>query len=149
MAYNLATIRDLVQNAFTDKELRRFCQDHPTFKPLLVQFSSEASLADMTDILLKYCDKHVLLSELLSRIEEFNLRQFARYRDRLYLDEAPGPDAVERHSPSLPQKPSHFIERKEVLAAYQRELRQDRLVIIKGMAGVGKTALGATLARLA
>jgi tetratricopeptide (TPR) repeat protein len=148
MAYNLATIRDLVQNAFTDKELRRFCQDHPTFKPLLVQFSSEASLADMTDILLEYCGKHVLLSELLSRIEEFNLRQFARYRDRLYLDKAPGPAAVDRHSPGLPQKPPHFIERKEVLAAYQRELRQDRLVIIKGMAGVGKTALGAALARL-
>lgn len=148
MVYNVATIRDLVQKAFTDKELRRFCQDHPTFEPILVKLSSDASLADMTDVLLDHCKHHLLFSDLLSRIEEFNPEQYDRYKDRLCLDEAPGPDVAEQPLQRLPQKPLRFVERKEVLAAYQRKLRQDRLVIIKGMAGVGKTALGATLARL-
>jgi len=41
----------------------------------------------------------------------------------------------------------NFIGREAVLAAYREELGRERLVIIKGLAGVGKTTLGAQLAR--
>lgn len=47
----------------------------------------------------------------------------------------------------IPIVPSHFVGRKGELAAYRKKLKEERLTIIKGMAGVGKTTLGAKLAR--
>ncbi|HSD83460.1 MAG TPA: protein kinase, partial [Anaerolineae bacterium] len=43
----------------------------------------------------------------------------------------------------------HFIGREVELAAYEARLERDRLVIITGLAGIGKTTLGAKLARRA
>ena len=45
--------------------------------------------------------------------------------------------------PSLP----HFVGRETELAAYRARLERDRFLVITGMAGVGKTTLGAKLAR--
>jgi hypothetical protein len=42
---------------------------------------------------------------------------------------------------------SHFIGRQAELAAYRTRLERDHFVIITGMAGMGKTTLGAKLAR--
>ncbi len=42
---------------------------------------------------------------------------------------------------------SHFIGREAELAAYQAQLERDRFLIITGLAGMGKTTLGAKLAR--
>lgn len=42
---------------------------------------------------------------------------------------------------------SHFIGRSTELAAYQTRLERDRFLIITGLAGMGKTTLGAQLAR--
>ncbi|CAG0936018.1 serine/threonine-protein kinase PknK [Thermoflexales bacterium] len=41
----------------------------------------------------------------------------------------------------------HFIGREAELAAYEARLDRDRLVILTGLAGMGKTTLGARLAR--
>ncbi len=151
MPYAIAAIRDLIHDAFTDKELWRFCQERPAFDPVLVDFSSEASLADMTDILIEYCQKHQLLSDLLSAIQEENPAQYERYESLLRRSEAAVEEDTERRAGrklSLEPVPTvpHFVPRK-VFAAYRERLRRERLVIVKGMAGVGKTALGAKLAR--
>ncbi|HTP09237.1 MAG TPA: protein kinase, partial [Anaerolineae bacterium] len=42
---------------------------------------------------------------------------------------------------------SHFIGRTAELAAYQARLERDRFLMITGLAGIGKTTLGAQLAR--
>jgi tetratricopeptide (TPR) repeat protein/tRNA A-37 threonylcarbamoyl transferase component Bud32 len=49
---------------------------------------------------------------------------------------------------SVPAVP-HFIGREAELAAYAARLDRDRFVVITGMAGMGKTTLGAKLARKA
>jgi hypothetical protein len=40
-------------------------------------------LEDMIDVLLEYCQKRLLLTELLQEIESFNPRQYQRYASRL------------------------------------------------------------------
>jgi serine/threonine protein kinase/tetratricopeptide (TPR) repeat protein len=50
---------------------------------------------------------------------------------------------LEETVPSVP----HFIGRQAELAAYRARLDRDQLVIITGLAGMGKTTLGAQLAR--
>jgi serine/threonine protein kinase/tetratricopeptide (TPR) repeat protein len=47
---------------------------------------------------------------------------------------------------TVPTTP-HFIGREAELAAYQAQLERDRFLIITGLAGMGKTTLGAKLAR--
>lgn len=36
--HNLATIRSLLLAAFTAEDLRRFCQAHPSFRPIVDRF---------------------------------------------------------------------------------------------------------------
>ena len=45
--YNIAAIRNLIRDAFTAKELWRFCQDRPAFRPVLVHFGPSFSFADL------------------------------------------------------------------------------------------------------
>ena len=40
-SYDTATIRQLLLAAFTSEELRRFCYDRPTFRPILSRFGSK------------------------------------------------------------------------------------------------------------
>jgi tetratricopeptide (TPR) repeat protein len=153
MEYDLAAIHRLINNAFTAKGLWRFCQTRSDFHPVLNLFSAERRLADMTSVLVEYCEKQMLFSELLSEIEEYNPRQYDEYCKQVGLDETKGTEKTERLArkklslepiPSVP----HFVGREEVLAAYRKKLQQEHLVIIMGMAGVGKTTLGAKLARM-
>jgi hypothetical protein len=81
--YNIATVRRLLLDAFTDRELRRFCQERPPFDPLLDHFGSGYSLAEMVDVLIEYCQKRALLPDLLSEIEEYSPKQYQKYQDRL------------------------------------------------------------------
>jgi len=57
----------------------------------------------------------------------------------------PGPDVSSLERP--PVVPATFIERTSEMNTYLEQLRRERYVIITGMAGVGKTTLGAQLAR--
>ncbi|MBI5567217.1 MAG: protein kinase [Chloroflexi bacterium] len=50
---------------------------------------------------------------------------------------------MEETAPTVP----HFIGRQAELAAYRARLERDHFVIVTGMAGMGKTTLGAKLAR--
>jgi len=74
-----AAVRNLVRNAFTDRELRRFCQDHPLFAPNVARFGSGSSLEEMADVLIEYCHMRLLLPELLRGIRDHNPRQYQRY----------------------------------------------------------------------
>jgi hypothetical protein len=81
--YNIATIRSLLRDAFTGRELRRFCQDRPPFRPVLGQIGSQASLEDTIDAVITFCEKRLLFAELLSGVEEVNPSQYRRYAGQL------------------------------------------------------------------
>jgi hypothetical protein len=68
-----------VRDAFTDRELRRFCQDRPLLAPAVARFGAGWSLEDMIDVLLEYCQTQLLLPELLRGVREHNPRQYQRY----------------------------------------------------------------------
>jgi hypothetical protein len=79
--YDLGVIHDLLTAAFTPPELRRFCNERSTFRPVVSQFPADASLNDMADTLIGYCERMVLLDELLDQVRQFNPRQYDRFKD--------------------------------------------------------------------
>lgn len=81
--YNIAAIRSLIEAAFIDKELRRFLDDQPAFRPVLKSLPSNAGLADMADAVIDYCRTRLLFTELLDGIRQVNERQFLRYESQL------------------------------------------------------------------
>lgn len=52
--HNLVAVRDLLEKAFTEKTLRRFCQDRPIFRDLVGRFSAADGLADLVDKVIDY-----------------------------------------------------------------------------------------------
>lgn len=82
-SYNIATIRNLLRDAFTPKDLRRFCEDRSLFAPMLSRFPSDLVLEDMIDVVIEYCQKQGLLAELLEAIKIFNPRQYEKYADQV------------------------------------------------------------------
>jgi formylglycine-generating enzyme required for sulfatase activity len=74
-----ARIRKLLLASFTAEELRRFCQDHPSFHPVLDSLGPSASLHQTADQLITHCEKRILFDELLIEVEKVNPRQYARF----------------------------------------------------------------------
>ena len=95
--YDLTTIHELLTAAFGAGDLRRFCQGHHLFRPILTEFGSNYNLNQMADKVIDYCETYLLLDELLAAVEERNPRQYARFADRLRTPASP-PHAP----PSLP-----------------------------------------------
>ena len=82
--YDLAAIRELLLAAFTLKTLRRFCQDRPTFRPIVNEFGPDHELNDMVDRVVDYCETRALFSRLLAEIQQANPDQYARFEPELY-----------------------------------------------------------------
>lgn len=81
--YNTAVIRELLNRAFTDKQLRRFCYDRPQFRPVTKVAGPEDGLADVVDALIEHCGVYLLFDELLQEVQEENPRQFKRFESQL------------------------------------------------------------------
>lgn len=77
--YDIATLRNLIREAFTAKELERFCQDRPSFRPVLTQFGPNFSFEDMIESMVRFCQTRRMFDELLSEIRVYNPNQFQRY----------------------------------------------------------------------
>jgi formylglycine-generating enzyme required for sulfatase activity len=68
----LADIRELLLETFADgRDLRRFCQDRPSFEPILPRFGPAFSLLDMIDAVIDYCTEHLLLDPLREQVEQY------------------------------------------------------------------------------
>lgn len=83
-AYSVAAIRRLVEDAFTAQNLRSFCQDRSTFRPVLNRFGLNASLEDMAAALIDYCETRLLFPELVSEIGKDNPRQHELHFAEIY-----------------------------------------------------------------
>jgi formylglycine-generating enzyme required for sulfatase activity len=89
--YNLATIRQLLLAAFTPEELRRFCYDRPTFRPVVNRFGPGYGHDDMVDELITFCDRYRYFPELLAEIKQANPRQYAHYLEPEPSEKEPAP----------------------------------------------------------
>jgi len=79
---NLSAVAGLLRDAFTVRDLRRFCQERPIFQPVLFEFP-DAGLNDMIYVLLDYCTRHDLCGELLAQLRLHNPRQYEGHRQAL------------------------------------------------------------------
>jgi formylglycine-generating enzyme required for sulfatase activity len=98
---DIAQIRQLLLAAFTPEELRRFCYDRPTFRPVVNRFGRPYRLDDMADELIIYSDNYQFLSELLVELKQHNPGQYARY----FEPELPVLEVEERQE-DQPAKPT-------------------------------------------
>lgn len=152
--YNIGAIRELLLAAFTAKELRRFCQDHPLFRPIIEQFGSGSSLQDMVDRTIDYCETRVLFDQLLAEIQEQNPRRYVLFQRQLF---APSQNAARTSSiefPLLslgtaPPRPISFVGRDDALTEMKTRVigrgRTSVITAVHGWPGVGKTTLAAAL----
>jgi len=78
---NTATVRALLNDAFSDGELTTLCFDH--YPAVYDQFSSGMSKADKIQRLIEHCARRGQMAELLSKVRELNSAQYNRYAGRL------------------------------------------------------------------
>jgi hypothetical protein len=88
----LAAIRQLLLDAFTPQTLRRFCQDRPTFRPILDAFGPGHGFNDMVDRVIDHCQTQLLFDPLLAGVREANPGQYARFAQALGLAPFPQRD---------------------------------------------------------
>jgi hypothetical protein len=96
--FRIGAIRKLLVAAFTVAELRRFCQDRPTFRPIVDQFSPGDGLADMVDEVINYCEKQALFDWLLAEVKQVNRRQYERFAPYRIGEVKPEAIALEKAS---------------------------------------------------
>ncbi|MBN1139668.1 MAG: hypothetical protein JXM73_24055 [Anaerolineae bacterium] len=162
VSYSLSAIRELLLAAFTPQELRRFCMYHPPFRPIVDRFGPGYGFDDMVDEVVEYCERNVLLSDLLKAIAKKNPRQYERFcqLSRPAVEEGIWPKLEYATRPVILS--SHFrtgfpdnkdlVGREPELACLHRALMEEqsgrrRPVGLTGMGGIGKTLLAAGYAR--
>lgn len=74
-----ASIRRFLKDAFTDKDLRRFCQEHLYLRPVLDRCASNAGLDDMVDAVIEHCERRAETSQLLQDVRVVNPGQYVRH----------------------------------------------------------------------
>jgi hypothetical protein len=130
-AYNLAAIRELLLAAFTAEELRRFCYDRPTFRPITNRFGPGHGLDDMVDEVITYCDAYLTFPELLDEIKQANPRQYEHFAARLLPAsvpaDAPEPDLraamkeIQRHLQDTGMAFKAQVRRRRALVDVMRQ----------------------------
>lgn len=78
--YPMADIRRLLMNSFSSEEFTSFCFDF--FRPVYENFAEGQILSQRILLLLDYCQKRLLIPELLARIKDSNLSQFNQFISR-------------------------------------------------------------------
>jgi tetratricopeptide (TPR) repeat protein len=139
-------MRELLLSAFGGEDLRELCFDY--FPEVYAQFTDGQTQSGRVQLLMEHVWRQDGTTALLNAIQQKNPRKYAEFIGRLS-----GPTAVSEkvaaeglYLEPVPARPL-FIGREQELAFYRRMLAEERFVIISGLAGVGKTTLGARLAR--
>jgi tetratricopeptide (TPR) repeat protein len=146
MTYNMAAIRELVTAALGRDELRALCSDY--FSEVYEELTDGQTKTAQVLLLVNYARRQGRLDELLQLVRVENPRQYEAFKDRLRIvpvktEPAPSDRLLLEPVPVRPR----FVGRERELALYRRMLAGERFVIISGLAGVGKTTLGARLAQ--
>jgi len=83
--YHLSNIRTLLNLGFSDDELRRLCFDLTYFRSLSNELAPTLTKAQITDRLIEYAERKLLMDVLLSHVKQQNP---ARYEQHKPYDEA-------------------------------------------------------------
>ena len=146
MTYNMAAVRELVTAAFGSEELAAFCSDY--FPAVYEELTDGQTKTAQVLLLVNYARRQQRLDELLQRVRDENPGQYAAFTDRLTTTPV-GSEPAASDRLLLEPAPVHprFVGRERELALYRQMLAEERFIIISGLAGVGKTTLGARLAQ--
>ena len=82
--YDLVMIQQLVQDAFTARELTWFCRDRKEFRPFLDIVGASAGIREMAYELVGCCERQILIEELLLGIKQENPRRWLQYKSKVY-----------------------------------------------------------------
>jgi hypothetical protein len=82
----IEVFHELLEAAFTPKDLRHLCQKSDKFSSLNSEFSPSDGLVDMVDRVIVYCRKQILWVELLSEVKKANPNQYERFKPRLFSE---------------------------------------------------------------
>lgn len=115
--YDAAVIRDLLRDAFDVGDLRRLCQVHQPLQPIHRRFTPTGTFEEMIEIVVGYCQRHVMFPELLLAVRQENFRQYQVYYARVYGREA---------AASRPVRPGAGVGRAEIEAALRWSDEGDR-----------------------
>lgn len=74
--YNWSNIRELLSEGFSAEQLRTFCHDHASFRPVHDQLNDQTGKGRIVTLLLEYVDRHLLVDELLAWVEQTNSRRY-------------------------------------------------------------------------
>lgn len=92
--YNLANIRTLLTEGFSDAELRRFCYDTPEFRSVHHELAQYSGKAEIVDRLIEYAERKNLFGPLLAWAAGQNP---ARYQMYLSMQgDSPGTSGVSK-----------------------------------------------------
>jgi hypothetical protein len=131
-SYNIAAIRELLREAFTAAELRRFCQDRSPFSPICYNFGDKYNLNDMVDEVLAYCGQHLLWDELLAEVKRIRGRQYRRYKDQIHPPSEPG--VRDAPPPGQDGKPTRPVgEEEPPVREVDHEPPPEKLPAVKGV----------------
>ena len=108
--YNIPNIRHLLNDGFTDKELRRVCYDDPAFRSVYDQLAANTGKAELIDRLIEFAEQKLLVEILLDKAQAHNPRRFKKYEP--YFDGKPARASLADDSRSL----------RAELAQHQRNL---------------------------
>ncbi|MCB0163183.1 MAG: SUMF1/EgtB/PvdO family nonheme iron enzyme [Anaerolineae bacterium] len=87
--FNLKNIRTLLNEGFTDSELRRLCYDEPDFRPVYDQLSQEMGKDLIIDKLIEYAERRELIDRLLALTKIRNPRKYKKYQPYDNLTNSP------------------------------------------------------------
>lgn len=79
-SYNLTNIRTLLNEGFTDADLRRFCHDTSEFKPVYDGLAGTTGKTAIIDMVLEHAGRYLLLDNVLAWARMHNLVQYSKYR---------------------------------------------------------------------
>lgn len=78
-----AALRKLLMEAFSPRDLRRFCEERRAFQPVVARIGSAQRLDDMVDEVLDHCRMHLLWDDLVAEMAEVRPAQVRRFADEL------------------------------------------------------------------
>jgi 3',5'-cyclic AMP phosphodiesterase CpdA len=79
--YNMAAVRELVMNSFSDEEITTMCFDH--FPDVYHKFGGGMSKVQKVQALLEQCRTKRKLEDLLLLVQKYNPRQYSYHADRI------------------------------------------------------------------
>ena len=78
--HNLTKIRALLNEGFSDEELRQLIFDVPVLKPVFNQLAHNTNKAQIVQKLLEFADQKELIEILLDQVKERNPAKYEKYQ---------------------------------------------------------------------